>query len=217
MNREQMRTRVLDSLNDSSDDPQFWSLAEVDQMLQESQEVLAEEVEACTRTLYVAQRAGCMFYPLRGLGVEVMTPWRLWTHARQHKLWPLSMEELDSYYERWLTVTGGPEWWFLLSWDCIGIWPPPVVGGGLLEIDCYVWPSRLLEDSDEPLYPDADHDWLVRHAEMEGQLKQWDTARALELGMELYKRARDSKARSGLRLVQERFFSRDRYGFDARA
>lgn len=209
MTRDEIRTRALRALNDSLTDPAFWSLAEMDQLLQEAQEVLAEEVEALTRTLYLPERPGAMFYHLKGMGAQIMTPWRLWTRNRQHRLWPISMRELDGHYERWLTVTGEPEWWFLLSWDVIGLWPAPTAGGGIFELDCFIWPDALLDDTDEPEFPDPDHDWLVQYMEMEGQAKQWDTARVLEIAVPLLARAKDAQARSGVRAVQERFFGRE--------
>jgi hypothetical protein len=127
------------------------------------------------------------------------------------------MTELDRHYERWLTVSGEPEWWFALSWDTIGIWPIPTTGGGVFELDCFVWPDPLLDDEDMPEFPDPDHDWLVSHVEMDGQAKQWDVERALEVGIDLYKRGKDSQARSGLRTVQERYFGREAHANDLRA
>ena len=208
MTREEIRTRALRALNDDPVSPVFWSSAEANQLLEEAQEVLAEEVEALTRVLYIPQRAGCMFYALEALQARLMTPWRLWTRRRQHRLWPTSLTELDGHYERWLTVTGEPEWWFLLSWDCLGVWPAPQAGGGLMELDCFVWPTPPSNDSDEPETPDPDHDVLVSYIEMEGHVKQWDVSRALELGLEVLASARDARARSGLRAIQERFFTR---------
>jgi hypothetical protein len=43
----------------------------------------------------------------------------------------------------------------------------------------------------------------------EGYAKQWDTARALETMLPLMGRFKDAQARSGLQLVQERFFGRE--------
>jgi hypothetical protein len=209
MTRSELRSRALTLLNDAPDEPIFWSPDELHHLITEAQETLAEEVEALTRSLFVPVRAGWQFYPLAGIGRQIMTPWRLWTRNRQHRLWPISMRELEGHYERWLTVTGEPEWWFLVSWDLIGLWPTPTTGGGLLEVDCFVWPDALQDDQDEPEFPDPDHDVLVDLVTMEGQIKEWDVARALEIGVPLLQRAKDSQARSGLRLVQERFFGRE--------
>ncbi len=212
MTREEIRSRALHALNDSATAPQFWELDEMNQVLQDGMEVLAEETEALTKTVYVPLRDGTMFYALRGLDLPLMTPWRLWTRNRSHRLWSTSIRELDSHYERWLTVTGEPEWWFLVSWDCIGVWPAPVAGGGLVEVDALVWPDRLLDDTDEPEFPDSDHDFLVRYLEMEGQVKQWETARAIDISLDLFRKAKDSQARNGLRVVQQRFFGREHPG-----
>lgn len=214
MTRDDLRRRAQTALNDP--DHIFWSAEELNQLIQEAQEVLAEEVEALTRVLYIPERLGAMFYHLQALPGQVMTPWRLWTRNRQHRLWPLSMLELDSHYERWLTVTGDPEWWFLLSWDCIGVWPPPTTGGGVFELDAFVWPTPLPDDWSEPELADPDHDILLDYVLMEGQVKQWDIARALEIGLPLFQRAKDSQARNSLRAVQSRFFSRDEFHTDLR-
>lgn len=217
MTREELRTRALTALNDSTTAPVFWDLNELNQLLNEAQEVLAEEVEALTRTVYIPERPGVMFYSLRGVGVECMTPWRLWTRNRQHRLWPISMTEMDGHYERWLTVTGQPEWWGLLSWDTIFVWPAPTTGGGVFELDCFIWPEAFADDTSEPETADPDHDWLLDYVLMEGQVKQWDAARALDIGQTLFQRAKDSQARAGLRAVQERFFGREAEGNDLRA
>lgn len=217
MTREELRTRALTALNDSTTAPVFWNLNEVNQLLNEAQEVLAEEVEALTRTVYIPERPGVMFYSLRGVGVGLMTPWRLWTRNRQHRLWPISMTEMDGHYERWLTVTGQPEWWGVLSWDTIFVWPAPTTGGGVFELDCFIWPEPLADDASEPETPDPDHDWLLDYVLMEGQVKQWDVALALGIGQPLFQRAKDSQARAGLRAVQERFFGREAEGNDLRA
>lgn len=214
MTREELRRRAFLALNDSPEDPVFWGVHEMNQLIQESQEVLAEEVEAITRVLSIPVRSGVMFYHLQSLGAQVMTPWRLWMHQRQHRLWPISITELDGHYERWLTVTGAPEWWFLLSWDCIGVWPAPAIGGGIFELDCFVWPDPVPQDDYEPEYPDTDHDALLDYLVMEGQVKQWDVARALELAGKFYGKSRDGQARNGIRAVQERFFGRTMRGDD---
>lgn len=217
MTREDIRTRALLALNDSPTAPRFWTIDELGQVIDECQEVLADETEALQRTVYVPMRPGIMHYPLRGFGPRAMTPWRLWTRQRQHRLWPTSMTELDGHYERWLEVQGDPEWWFLLSWDLLGVWPVPASGGGVLEVECLVWPAPLIHDDASPAFPDAQHETLVESVVVEGQLKQWDVARALELALPLQARYKDARAASGLRRVQERFFGAELPGGDLRA
>lgn len=209
MTRDEIRSRVLTALNDDSTDPVFWSLDEMNALLDEAQEVLAEEVEASTRTLFVPLRPGVALYTLGSLGSQLQTPWRLWSRQRQHRLWSLSIPELDAHYERWQTVQGDPEWWYPFSWDVFGVWPVPSAGGGILEVDCYVWPDPVPDDSAEPEAPDPDHDVLVQYMIADGQIKQWDVARALEIFVPLAARWKDAQARVSLRQVQERFFERD--------
>lgn len=209
MNRQEICSRVLVALNDSPTVPLAWSLDEIRQSLQEAQEVLSEEVDAVTRTFFIPLEAGVMLYSLVGLDRAVQTIWRIWTRTRTHRLWSTSMPELDGHYERWQTVTGEPEWWFTFSWDVFGVWPVPTSGGGVLEVECFCWPAPILDDGDEPETNDPDHDVLVEYMLAQGQLKQWDVARALEILTPLSARYKDSQARAGLRQVQERFFQRE--------
>jgi len=209
MTLDEMRRRALNLLDDDTSAPVFWSLDEIAQMLQDAQETYAEEVEALTQTVYIPLTAGKNLYQLSGLGIACMTPLRLWSQQRSHRLWPISQSELTGHYDRWLTVQGEPEWWGLHSWDTLFIWPAPASGGGVLELDCAVWPEPLEDVSDVPLYPDPDHDAFVRHAVMQGRAKQWQIEQALEMSKDWMAKAKDGQARSGLQTVQERFFVRE--------
>lgn len=209
MNRAELRRRALNLLNDDTAAPAFWSLDEMNQLLQEAQEVYAEEVEALTQTVHIPIKPGKMFYSLRGLGIDCMTPLRLWTRQRQHRLWPISQSEMCAHYERWLTVQGDPEWWGLHSWDEIFVWPAPASSGGTFELDCAIWPPAILDDHDEPDFPDSDQNALVTYVELTGRVKQWDVETALKLAESWYAKSKDGQARAGVRAIQARFFARE--------
>lgn len=204
-----MRRRALNLLDDDTSAPIFWSLDEIDQLIQEAQEVYAEEVEALVQTAYLPIRPGKNLYQLRGLGLRCMTPLRLWTQQRQHKLWAISQQEMVGHYERWLTVQGEPEWWGLHSWDSIFVWPAPASGGGVLEIDCAAWPEPLQDDADEPLSPDPDHEALVSHTIIDGRIKQWQVKEALDRAKQWYALAKDGQVRSGIATIEARYFGRE--------
>jgi len=209
VNRAELRRRFLRRVNDDTVRPEFWSIDEANQMLQDAQEMYSEEVEELTQTVYLPIRTGKMFYSLRGLGIACMTPLRLWSQQRQHRLWPISQTELCGHYERWLTVTGQPEWWGLHSWDTIFVWPAPTSGGGVFELDCAVWPTPLQDEHDEPFFSDGHHDAFVAHAEMMGRVKQWDVEAALKLAETWYGKAKDGQARAGVKAIQSRYFGRE--------
>lgn len=179
MTREEMRTRILDGLNDPSG--RFVSSAQVSQVLEEAQDILSEELQAIKRTVYVPLKAGVGWYALHGLGDDVMTPWRIWTPTQNRRLIATTMQRLDAYDEVWLSTSGDPEYWYPLSWDWFGVYPKAASGGGTLRVDYLAWPQALLDDADEPEFPVRDHDSLVLYGIYDGLLKRWDFENAMIL------------------------------------
>ena len=183
MTRAELRRRVLQALNDDTTSPVFWSTAEIDTLLDEGQEVLAEQTPAFTRTFTVPLRNGTALYRLGGVGERIMTPTRLWLPGEHRRLEAVTLSDLDARHEEWLTVTGTPWCWAPVDWETFTIWPAPATGGGILDVTCYVWPVPLQSDADRPELPEADQEALVLYAEADGHAKQWDVAR----GTDVYK------------------------------
>lgn len=179
MTRGEVRARILHGLNESATAPVFFTAAEIDGVIDEALEVLAEEVSAAKRTVLLPLQDGCMFYSLRALAPDCLAVTRLWDEARQRRLEPTTMDELDAQHQTWLTVTGEPRQWFPVSWDLFGLYPGVATGGSLLRADYLAWPRALQHDDDRPELLDADHEALVRYGVYDGAMKRWDVVTGL--------------------------------------
>lgn len=208
MTRGDLRTRILETLNESASAPVFWSETEINDLIAEAMEVVCEESQAIKRTVFVPLRPGTAYYSLRGLGPTIMAPWRIWLHTQDRRLDAVSMSQLDREHEIWPTVTGEPWYWFPVSWDLFGIWPSSSEGGGVLRLECLAWPAALQDDDEEPELLAADHDALVLYAVSEGAAKRWDVATALAAWSMFLKAAGASTERSGVGRAQSRAFHR---------
>lgn len=208
MTRSQIRDRILAALNESTSSPVFWSTTQLDALIAEASEVLAEEAKAIRRTAFVARQAGATYYFTRGIAPDLMAAYRVWLPDFDRRLTAVSIAELDGQHETWPTVTGDPEYWFPVSWDCFGIYPHPAAGGGLLRVDYLAWPRTLLDDDDEPEFREADQDSLVMYGIYDGLMKKWDTARAVELFGRFIDQWQTGRARNGVREAQSRTYQR---------
>jgi hypothetical protein len=204
--RAALRTRILESLNESATAPVFFSAAEINAVIDEAAEVLCEESRAIKRTVYVPLRPGSAYYSLRGLGAEIMAPWRIWLHSGNRRLTAVSMRELDDRHQTWPTVTGDPWHWFPVSWDQFGIWPRSSVGGGLLRLDCLAWPRALQDDDDEPELLLADHDAITLYGLYDGSAKRWDAMTVVQAWSLFMARTGKSVDRTGIGRMQSRDF-----------
>jgi len=203
MTRSEIRTRILYQLNDSPTDPVAWSNAELDAVIQEAEEVLAEEAQGLHRTAYIPRHDGMQFVTLASISDDIMAITRIWDNENEHRLQPLSMTQLDTERNRWMEDTGDrPYWWFPVAWNLFGVHPPTAIGGGTLRIDYLAWPTPMEEDGQSPEWPEADHDSLVLYGVYLGLMKQWDAQRGLDLFVQFTQAWQGSKARNGIRRVK---------------
>ena len=209
MNRKQIRDRILYALNDSPETPVFWSHDELNDVIQDGQEVLAEEVEALKRTAYVVKHDGMRLVNLASIADDVMSPYRIWDNENK-RLQVTTMQRLDKRRQRWLEVTGDrPDSWYPVSWALFGIYPAQADGGGWLRIDYLGWPTPLVDDGDEPETLDADHDPLVLYGIYYGLMKQWDALRAMDYFTQFIARFTDAEYRNGIERMQSRLWRRN--------
>ena len=210
MTREELRDRILLSLNDATTRPVFWSAEEQNGVLTEALEIVAEEVRAWRRTLIVPKRPGTHWYDLGALAPDMMSPYRIWDAEHEVRLEPITMVRLDAYRQRWLTVQSDyPQYWYPVSWGRYGIWPGTAHGGGTFRIDYLAWPPPLLDDGDEPETPEADHDHYVLYGVYLGLLQQNEVARGLERFTQFVSQWTDAQARNEVRRLQSRNWRRD--------
>ena len=179
MTRAEIRARIFHGLNEDPSVPVFWSTAEMDQVIDEAAEVLAEEIGAVRRTAHIVLQDSTTYYTLRSLAPDVLAPWRLWHVPSERRLDPVTMEQLDRFHREWIKVDGDPWHWFPLSWDTFGIFPRPSTTGGVLRVDYLAWPRALIQDDEHPEMPEADHEALVTYGIYDGLAKRWDQMAAV--------------------------------------
>lgn len=211
MNRLEIKQRILDGINDDSSDPVFFTDAQLNSLIDEAAEFVVAETRSLRRSSFLPLRAATTFYSLRSLAADIMLPYRVWSHANNSRLTVTSMEELDQFQQRWLDTTATPEMWFPVSWDLIGVFPRPTVGGGTLRIDYFAWPSALQDDSSVP--ESTTQDALVLYGTYMGLLKQWDANRALSAFKRLQGHKLFDKAKSGILRIGHRSFGRTNLNF----
>jgi len=198
MTRLDMQTRILEKLNDSTTAPQFWSTTQIDDVIQEAQEVLAEESRIIKRSVTVTVRPGTSYYHLRGIAADCMTPYRLSLPDARIRLRAVSPVQLDAYHLLWETVTGTPSWWVPIDWQTFALFPHSIQGGGILRVDYLAWPQALMDDNDSPEYTVSDHDALVLYGVYDGLMKRWDVSRATVLFSKFLERVGKSRATTGM-------------------
>lgn len=212
MTRAEIRTRILRALNDDPTTPVFWTLDEVNALIQEGMEFLAETTQALKRTFYVPLRAGVAVYHLAGCGDDIVSPYRIWLPELKRRLDAWSLTDLDARQETWMLTTGDPWIWYPIDWQQFGVWPVPATGGGILELNTVVWPAALQDDRETPEFVPADHEALVLFGEMEGYLKQYDVGRAADLAQQFAQRWGQAQDRKSVKQLLGAFHVRERHG-----
>jgi len=208
MNAGEIKTRILEGVNDDPDDPVFFSAGQLSNLVDEACEVLAEETQAIRRQALVPWRAGTGFYQVTTVDPDFMAPTRLWNHKTGQRLTCLSMTELDAMDTRWQVTTGSPEVWFPVSWDMFGVYPKPAGADGVFRLDYMAWPRSLMDDGDRSELPEATHDAVVLYGQYMGCLKKWDTQAAMIplKALQLHKTL--ANARSGIARISVRSMQR---------
>lgn len=208
MNLGEIKTRILEAIDDNPDEPVFFSDDQMTTLANEAIEVLAEDTRAIKRSAILPLRPGMGFVYTPSIAPDMMTPTRIWDHSRQRRLTAVSMSNLDEHQERWMHTPGLPEVWFPLGWDLFGIYPRPVAAGGALRIDYIAWPRALMDDDDESELPNATQDALVLYGQYMGILKKWDSDNAMIALKALQAHRSVADARSGISRMSVRRFQR---------
>lgn len=180
MTREKIRDRILEGLNESASSPIFWSTTEIDEVIQEGQEILAEELAIIKRSALVPLREGATYYYTQSIASDIMVPYRLFLAHTDKRLDVVTMDQLDDRHKTWITITGDPYHWFPVSWDIFGIFPHPSTAGGLMRLDYIAWPKEIAHDDESLEFHEPEQDALVIYGIYDGLLKQWDVERALK-------------------------------------
>lgn len=197
MTRGEIRRRILEALNDDAASPSFWATSEINDLIEEAQEVLAEEASAIKRTALVPFRSGATYYYTQSVAKDILAIYRVWHATQSWRLAPCTIKDLDARHETWITVQGDPRYWFPAAYNLFGIWPSAAAGSGVMRVDYIAWPREMLDDDDSPEFRESDHDMLVLYGVYFGLLKQWDLPRAMNIFAEFVSRIPGSRWRKG--------------------
>lgn len=208
MLRSALKSRILDGINDVPGDPVIFTDDQLSDLIDEGAEIICGESRSIRRSVVIPLRKGTTFYSLPSLADDVMFPYRIWNQTLSSRLAVTSMQELDEFHERWITVQRSPEVWFPVSWDMFGIWPSVAEPGGVLRVDYLAWPRSLLDDMDESELTRPTQDALVLYGRYIGLLKQWDADLALQVFKEFQGQTIFANARSNVLRISHRDFRR---------
>lgn len=208
MNRSDIRQRILDGLNEALSTPVHFSSTQINEVITEASEILAEEAEAVRRTVFVPLEEGKTYYSTPAIASDLMMPVRLWTYDNNRPLTAVGLRELDEHSETWEDTSGTPEAWCSISWDIFAIYPHPATSGGVLRMDYLAWPRELMDDSDEPEFPLSAQDGLVKYGIYTGLLKRYDVQSAIDILNDFTTQWERAAATSGINRSGTRVFSR---------
>jgi hypothetical protein len=169
MTKAEMRDEVHRMLNDTSGT--LIPADEVDDLLQEAQELMAEHGAPVIRRSGVPLQSYRTFYRLSEFAPDAIQPVRLYSTRLLAPLEPISMEELDVRAVNWIATVGPPTAWFPRGWDQFGIYPKPSGDEGLLWIDYLAWPQVMLVEWSVSEFDEEDHETLVAYGWYDGILR----------------------------------------------
>ena len=204
MKRDEIRSRILQALNENPDDPQLYTNTQLNAIINDAGETIAEEAKAIRRSVDITLRPGHAYYYTRSIAPDIMVPLRLWIPTKNRRLVALSESNLDDWRERPHLITDTPWNWFPVSWDMFGVWPTSVAGGEILRVDYLAWPDELMSDADAPEFNESTHTAYYLYGVVEGLLKRWDYERAVTVFAQFMEMVGDTTTDTGMRQMQMR-------------
>jgi hypothetical protein len=190
----EQRAEVFRRLAESSTSPVFYSVADVDTALNEGYAELSDASEWNEQHLDVDLLNNRPYYDARTvIGASFLAFRSAFDVQTNRWLIPSSIRELDAHDRRWEFGTGEPQrvitrglWW-------LGLWPRVQSDTGGVITQYYVGlPSVMVDDSDEPGFPEAFHlgcvefalaDLWIQDGESAAALAAWTAYLAYEAGL----------------------------------
>ncbi len=193
MNFLTLKQRVLRKLNESVSDPQFWSLTDIGDFLNEGYSDLMAGVKILEKSSTLSTVANQMIYPLASdcLGIT-----RMYYETSDHLIQPITFEELNRI-DLWFSQTTDTYPYYRLSHvgtQKILLYPKVVSS----ESNCITYwyryfPVDLFFDDDIPSTPKTFHDALIDYAVFVGllRIKSWEKAKVF---LDIYQTKKQSLA-----------------------
>lgn len=168
-----LRAEVFRRLQESATSPAFWTVADVDTVLNEGLAEMSDETEWYERSLEIDLLSKQRYYDLRTILPEpLLTIGACQNMTTQRWLTPATTTDLDTQYRHWERTLGEPAYSLVRGLWWLGTYPRPSADLGTMTLQYTALPDELAEDDDEPGFPDALHYGLVEYALAE--LWAWD-------------------------------------------
>jgi len=183
MIRSEVRRRALYMLDEDPTNPVYFTVAEINDLIDEAMEVLSEEVRYQKKTGYVPLRTGCQLYHTLSIDPLCLSPTRVYLMDYEEPLRYTTVLNLSLHENRWMEHTAErPHHWFSLDHQTFGIYPRVTESSGeVLRVDYYTWANPAPSDNAVLPYDDAMLDAVVQYVVYSGLMKRWDIARASDV------------------------------------
>ena len=159
-----LRTRVLERIQENASSPGRWPAARIDKYLNEGVRLMAVRSGALIGTATIEAVAEQLRYELPRDCVQVMGIVR---RSPREVVDPVGVRELDATHPAWQTINGSRfEWYFVFGVQDIFLVPALSSGGEVYDLTYRQDPgdSSLVDDTDEPPLPRRYHEALINYA-----------------------------------------------------
>lgn len=162
----EMRAETFRRLREAASAPVFWTVDEVDTALNDGYAELSDASEWYEQVFDITLLNDRPYYDLRTvLGPDFLAIKPAFDVQTNRWLLPTSVRQFDAHDRRWEHVTGEPQRLLLHGLWWLGFWPRVQADtGGLIKQYYTALPPPMVEDDDEPGFPDPFHDGCIDYA-----------------------------------------------------
>ncbi len=168
----------------------FWSAGEIKTAANDGYMEISDQSEWYEKWVDIPLYNDHAYYDLRTVvGGDLLSVKPGFDRQTNRWLIPSTVRQLDSRDRRWERVTGEPQRIFLRGLWWLGFYPRIQTDAGVIKQYYTALPPVLVEDWDEPGFPETFHDALIEFAladlwAMDGEATLADTAWAVYLQRE---------------------------------
>ena len=158
----------------------FWSAADIATAINDGYLEVSDATEWQEQYFEIDLLNNRPYYDLRTvIGPSFLAIRPAWNEQTSQWLLPTSVRQFDSHDRRWEMVTGTPQRILLRGLWWLGYWPRVQADVGTVKQYYVALPTRLIEDTDEPGFPEPFHDACVEYALSDLHAQDGETALAV--------------------------------------
>ena len=208
MDLAEITTEVFRRLAEDQVSPDFWTVADVHEAINDGYEEISDASEWFERMVSIPLLDHRPYYDLRTVldGDTILSPGRCLNVTTQRWMDPTHVRNLDYHtYRRWEAIAASQiEKFFQRGLWWMGVFPQQGSDSGFIRFFYTAMPSPLVLDTDTPGFPQEFHYALVDYAlgDLKGQeaetklaLTEWKKYFAQEAALTLYVQGRQKEDR----------------------